>query len=271
MAEFDRRFVASKVQHLFQQARKQGRGPAPDLFTLAELRRVRMIDIRPMIPSGGLASRDDGFIVYIRDLRLENPNQHVIKEGEEPPVLSPRQRFTLAHELVHTFFFDSESPPAEVAGCPHGSALEQLCQYGARHVLLPDVLMEKVLAQFKPITADFVCAISDQCTVSPEVVLRRLADSGTVEYASPSLLMARIGQQSREATIVAAFVDASLVVHRPRPVLFSDLAAWAGEILNERFWDSKTWRDCIRLNGAELRLQRVPYGSQAFFLEIEVA
>src|SRR5437667_10026089 len=84
--------------------------PPIDLYAVARHRRIRHLGFRFMIPRGVLLPVEGGFEVYLRDSMRKDLD---ISPAEPKGFLSPRQRFSLAHEIAHTFFYEfSDSVPA---------------------------------------------------------------------------------------------------------------------------------------------------------------
>jgi hypothetical protein len=223
-----------------------------------------------MLPSGGIAFAEGGFVVYIRDLKRESPHRILLDNDAALPDLAPRERFTLAHELAHTFFFTTSSPPAKLAGYPRSRILEELCQYGARQLLLPEAALRRRLAENDPVTSAFICRIADQFAASPEVVIRRLDESGMVGYSGPSLLMLQEEAHSDDAEVIAAYIDSSLLPYRLRPEPYTSLSEWGAGMLDEGFWASSRWQGTSAIRDATLKFRKIPYGPGFCFLEIDV-
>src|SRR5271165_417429 len=73
--------------------------PPVDLYAVARHRRIRRVGFRFMIPRGVLLPVEGGFEVYLRD---DTRNDVDVSREEPTDALSPRQRFSLAHEIAHT-------------------------------------------------------------------------------------------------------------------------------------------------------------------------
>ena len=209
-------------------------------------------------------------MVFIRDLKREQPHRIALGVDGALPELSPRDRFTLAHEIVHTFFFNSASPPGKIEGYPRGRTLEDLCQYGARQLLLPEPLLKRQLTGGEPVSSGLVCRIADYFGASPEVVIRRLDECGTIEHSGPSLLIAREMADADDAEIIAAFIDPLLLTLRLRPEPYSSLSDWSAGMLDESFWASARWQGTSTIKDSTVRFRKIPYNPGTHFIEIEV-
>jgi hypothetical protein len=116
--------------------------PPIDLFELAKIQHVTAVDLRPMVPTGGLSLRSSGFVIYIQDLGRSQPVEVPIGiPVEDRPKMTTRQRFTMAHELAHTLVFGASDPPQPRPDPPKGAKLEALCHRAARRILMPERVM----------------------------------------------------------------------------------------------------------------------------------
>ncbi len=90
-----------------------------------------------------------------------------------------RLRFTIAHELCHTFFY--ELVP-ELKFCPHSidQKEETLCNIGAAELLVPTNQIKR-LARSVPISIETLEDLAAQYQVSAEVMLLRLRSVGLWE------------------------------------------------------------------------------------------
>src|SRR5205823_13085544 len=89
-----------------------------DLKRIAASRAVRRIEFRPLLTHGGLAVRNDGFIIYVRCNTAQNADltARFAKDGTGgslPTAMARRARFTIAHEIAHTFFYDIRRMPPQ--------------------------------------------------------------------------------------------------------------------------------------------------------------
>ena len=132
----DERFVLGKVDALFSHFAKErgGLSTPVDPVQFADSCGVLNIEYRHMIPEAVLTAVEGGFVVYLQDnFILPNRNK-------------TRERFSLAHELAHTFFYDrNQEVPKPMKGSPRGEKLERLCHLAASEILLPSPLLKKEL------------------------------------------------------------------------------------------------------------------------------
>jgi Zn-dependent peptidase ImmA (M78 family) len=90
-------------------------------------------------------------------------------------------RFTIAHEIAHTFFYDiQKSPPINVSGLTSDSKyIEQLCNKIARNLLIPGNSIKSIIAQFPfPLQQGFslnvLSKLSTIYQVNFSILLRRI-------------------------------------------------------------------------------------------------
>lgn len=143
-----RQTVLAKAENLAVSLGGNRKGVALD--TIARKQCINEIVFRPLLIAGGLALRDDGFVAYIKSDKRSADNYHrdfVMNGGLGLP---PRLRFTIAHEIVHTFLYDLEARPpiAQLKAHDQGTfrALEGVCNAGAGRVILPSNRMKELLS-----------------------------------------------------------------------------------------------------------------------------
>lgn len=149
-------FLASRLRKLTRPA-----GP-PELYNLLHRRNVLSIDYSRNINCDGLlqplgSAYDAGFKMIVN----------------RKPV-GYRWRFTIAHELCHTFFY--ELVP-ELKFYPHGvnQEEERLCNLGAAELLLPANPVKSLVKKFS-VSLESLEYLASWFQVSAEVMLLRLRD-----------------------------------------------------------------------------------------------
>ena len=133
---------------------------AIDPFLLAEMKRI------PVVPNEAIT---DARLVPLGNDRLQiefNPSQS-----------RSRVRFSLAHELAHTFFRDCHATirnrqSHEHFG-PHEWELEMLCNIGAAELLMPIASFPQLRTE--ALNIDSLMELKDKFEVSPEALLARIA------------------------------------------------------------------------------------------------
>lgn len=93
----------------------------------------------------------------------------------DAPGAKLRQRFSLAHELGHTLFYDNENGEIKPRkDSPRGDKLEAACHKAASMILIPRKVLHRELRKQPPANAAIVIELANRFEVSPEVMLRRL-------------------------------------------------------------------------------------------------
>jgi Zn-dependent peptidase ImmA (M78 family) len=127
-----------------------GTDPAVALNLIAEHCKVRETIFRPLLIAGALALRDQGFALYVRSDKSKASERHEDFYSNGGRSLHPRLRFTIAHELVHTFLYDlHSSPPTPTLKAVSDDTfikLEKACNRGANRLLLPESRMAPLMA-----------------------------------------------------------------------------------------------------------------------------
>src|ERR1041385_1980226 len=102
--------------------------PPMDLYSVARLKRIKRLGFRLMVPRGLLLPVQGGFEVYLRDTS-QNIDIDLTQGTPEPlGLLTPRQRFSFAHEIAHTLFYKIlDSVPTPQEPLPIAPELEQIC------------------------------------------------------------------------------------------------------------------------------------------------
>src|SRR5271169_478108 len=88
------------------------------LRTIAQRRRVTSVEFVPMFARAMLTTHPEGFRVFINAEETENCDELRHKYDSECPnaLLPGKFRFSLAHELAHTLFYDlqTDQRPREI-------------------------------------------------------------------------------------------------------------------------------------------------------------
>jgi hypothetical protein len=142
----------------------------PDEVHQTVLCSVLSVEYRPMAPEGVLTPVQGGFRIFLQNNFLDRPGIKV------------RQRFTLAHELAHTFFYDlNGSIPTPIKGSPRPSKLEHFCHVAANQLLIPEILLKRELAKKGEVASvQSILDLADLFEVSVEVLMRRLHKLGLI-------------------------------------------------------------------------------------------
>lgn len=265
---YDERFVSQRAYELLAEAGSR-RIPI-DLCSLGRHRGVHTLRLEPIVPAGIVAADEAGFTIHLR-----SRSQFTFSLLAETRVkLSVRQRFTLAHEIVHTFFYRRErGRPEAIKGAPRGRRLERLCRYGAGLLVVPGNFLRGLLGPGgRFASAAQAAALCKRFVVSPEVLLRRVAEDESLIENDSAIIFGEVGPGDDDARILAACYDGSLIAYLSRPKLYSGLREWLGAYLEEDFSPCrarKWWRPMSDHEG--LRFMVTPWRERAgtFFLEVK--
>jgi hypothetical protein len=173
---YRRRRVQEEAEAL---ALKFNKSLPTDLGAMAHEQGVREIDFRPLIVDGGLSLLDDGFLISVRCEENEGDDLHSAFEKDSTGRgLPPRARFTIAHEIAHTFFFDRESsPPKTLINYKDRRvlpSLENACSRAARQLLIPEFILRD-FAEADFLQPTNLRRLADDAFVSPPAVIVRFS------------------------------------------------------------------------------------------------
>ena len=129
-----------------------------------------------------------------------------------------RQRFSLAHEIIHTVFPCHEAADRFsdwVYAVDAQSPVEQLCQLGASELLMPLEPFRAAVLHQEP-SWDLLARVALDFSVSPEAVARRLV---RVSDRKLCLLVTRMGHKPSETAAAAQECLPGLAIAPPPPRL----------------------------------------------------
>ena len=244
-----------------------------DLYSIAQYQGVHTIQFAPIVPDGVTSPDKSGFTIH---LRSEKERTMCLRDPRERKVpLSNRQRFTLAHEIVHTFFHFRERETLKPA-LPQGGRPERLCQFGAGLLVVPDHHLYACIGHGGPLSsAAQAMRLCQRFGVSPEVLLRRIGeDHGLIETDS-ALIFGKNDGKENHCRILVACCGLTLMAFMPAPRPFADLPEWLGVHAGRRnpsFRHIETW--CRSISESErLCFSVIPWSARAstFFLQIRLA
>jgi hypothetical protein len=201
--------------------------PPVNLFAVARQCGIKLLALRPIIPKGLLLPVGGGFEVYLRDPSRRDLD---IGEPEPPDLLSPRQRFTLAHEIVHTKFYKkvSDSMPVPDNTVPNGRDLEDICDQVAGIILIPTVLIKRELTNPDEIDASLVRTLASKYRSSAAVVIERLAAVEPSNLFERCILLVR--RRDGDAEIRSFYFGDGMLPLLVRPKPYSRLTEWMPDI-----------------------------------------
>jgi len=214
----------SHVGHLIE---RLGLTAAPiPLAPIASVCRVQRVVFRPMLGSGATVPTDTGFTMYV-NCKSEDVNDWDARfndQSDQGRFLPNRARFTVAHEIAHTLFYDwSASVGTSLVPIRHHKALnslERTCNRVAGSLLLPEHLLWQEISELRTFEADQLVGVARKFRVSLETLILRLdslpylpnSDSGVALAAGcgPNLMITRKTASGRIAPLLRLAEGASL-------------------------------------------------------------
>lgn len=171
-----------------------------------------------------------------------------------------RQRFSLAHELGHTLFYDVENGEIRPRrDSPRGENLEAACHKAASMILIPARALNRELKDRPLGDATSVIDLANRFEVSVEVMLRRLNDLGVFDQIwSPVLTR----QQATGLRIEFAAYPPWLRSRLRQPTRGTSFKAWFGGTEHQDGSFSKDSQDGV------LEARPVPLSSSATIFEL---
>lgn len=178
--------------------------PPVNLNLLASCRRVRKVEHVDMVEAGRLMPDGDGYVIQVNG-----------RHGEG------KRRFTVGHEICHTFFNEAERSSRASVDVTTGlfdlrEEEEYLCDVGAAHILLnPRWLLP--MAESWSASLDALLGIARECGASIEATAFQLAQAGlwpcTFVFWEPGF------RKSERVTPEQAAFEGWEDLARPRPKL----------------------------------------------------
>jgi IrrE N-terminal-like domain len=236
--------------------------PPVDLFAVARHRHIRHLGLRFMVPRAMLLPVEGGFEVYLRNSIRKDID---ISQAESVNLLSPWQRFSLAHEVAHTYFYNfSDSVPAPDSAAPNPLELEKSCDRTAGHILVPTSLLKRAIGDYQRIDAALVRSVAVDFRTSLEVMIDRLC---MVEPSNPlerCVLLAR--RLHGDAEIRASYFGVGLLPILRRPEKYTRLTDWLADF-PRRAIDKKEDSDWgITRMGRPIKFTKTEVGASGDFL-----
>lgn len=179
-------FCVKRALDAYLKAHKELSKPAlpVDLHSVAYVMGNIDIEFREMIPEAAVQLEGSRFKIYLQ------------KNFQDRPGARRRQRFSLAHEIAHTFFFDLQDGLLRpVKGGPRGLRLEKACHEGARRLLIPERFLARELKKLAgAVHRHSVQQWANTFDVSVEVLLRELQRDPVLESDEVSFALVNDGR-----------------------------------------------------------------------------
>jgi len=158
------------------------------LQPLAQRRRVTSVEFRPLLVDAMLTTHPNGFRIFFNSNGYDPLELQASFEGEtRERAMPPRLRFSFAHELAHTLFYDLSNDTPQLAkqfrsggGRTELENLERNCNKLAGRMLLPTPMLKAAIREMKAVNPQALLELSQRAEVSIEALVRRLSDQGTL-------------------------------------------------------------------------------------------
>jgi hypothetical protein len=220
-----------------------------------------------MLLEGATYAVSGGFEIAIRHQTM---TETINLELDDPrrPALNSRQRFTLAHEIGHTLYYDSGGRrPVLIDGVPRGDALEAYCNRAAGMFLVPGEHLYADLAH-RAVSLDCLRWLTRRYQASSAAVILRIDELMIARPNDRGLIY--VETRDGDVRIVAAYIPPSLqiVLPRPKPSVTS-FKTWGRSFVTRDFLDSPSWRRDVDIYGLRVAVEkRSDESDDAFYVEI---
>jgi Zn-dependent peptidase ImmA (M78 family) len=193
------------------------------LRPLSERRRVTSVDFCPLLVDAMLTTHPNGFRILLNSGggRAQELKERYCNESKGR-ILPSRLRFSIAHELAHTFFYDlkGESPKLSKKFTSGGGKtelenLERHCNTIASHLLLPTQMLAAEFLKIKTVTPESILELAQTTGVSPQALLFRLDKSDSLfirKYFRGCVVL--VEQHDEELKVRAIAKPRSLMIAR---------------------------------------------------------
>ena len=219
-------------------------GPV-DLFAIARSRQVKKVSLRFIVPRGALGPIEGGFEIYLRHPERGDMD---ISATEPAEALTSRQRFTLAHEIVHTLFYRAASRiPEALPSKVNARQLEDICNRTASYVLIPTLFLERAIGNPERIDSDLVVATARHFRTSITVLLERLSHVFPSSSSECCVLLAR--RVNGDAQIRAVYFATGLLRLLPRARRYSMVTEWLRSFPRDQIASMKSGEWTISRSG----------------------
>lgn len=188
-----------------------------DLGQIAAVSGVHRIQFKQLLTDGGLAVEGNGFVIYVRcgPGEEEDFTSRFADDGTGrtlPKSSRHRARFTIAHEIAHTLFYDlRKAPPAfrfRIEDDSSATKLEIACNTIAGTLVLPETLMPQELLDCDSIGPEVLRRLADQAMVSDQAIIRRFKQLR--RFPHPEGMLASVSQRNGDWVIDATSCHYSL-------------------------------------------------------------
>src|ERR1700674_508171 len=180
------------------------------LSAIAQRRLVKRVEFRQLLVEGALSVMPNGFNVYINcdPGEGEQLTEEFAANGTGvtlPHRIRARARFTIAHELAHTFLYDVRTLPPKpritLKGPTSLRSLERLCSVVAGALVLPEWIIRAEAEREGLADSRKLRTLADRALISSETLVRRLTKVAPEQH--PPCVVAAVEKQSSDLIIRA--------------------------------------------------------------------
>ncbi len=248
--------------------------PPVDLHAIARRRGVKGIKLRLMVHDGAVVPVPGGFEVYLVDLVRRDME---IGAPEPLGALGVRQRFTLAHEIVHTRFYRTQGkipvPTGEVEEYrdPDQLGLETICDRAAARLLVPTQLLRNEIRALlngdcERIDCQFVRMMADKFRVSIDVMIGRLRAVEPDNVFARCILLVRKSDGDHKISASYAGVTLLSILPPPREQHYKSIRNWLPDLPQAITESPASGEYRILVRGRQLLIRKYPVGKRGDFL-----
>lgn len=164
----------SAAEHLAVQC-SEGKFPI-SLPEIAKRRGIRLVEFRPLPVDGLLAFSHGGFCVFLNARDTNMAKKLADTWADEPRrTLPARARFTLAHEIAHTYLFEIKDGKPISKTEASLDDIEPFCNAVAASLLMPKSILRGIAANWDLLEPSILRRICEVAVVSPEALIYRLS------------------------------------------------------------------------------------------------
>jgi hypothetical protein len=178
------------LRKLEEQADELGRVASSDalpvsLKAVAQRRRVTSVEFAPLLVRAMLTTHAKGFRIFVKSEDEDEGArlQRLYEDEGDGSALPLKFRFSLAHELAHTLFYDlGAERPVEIREFRAGGGktvlqnLERYCNKIAARLLLPTEPLSQAIRNLQFLHPKDLVTLANRAGASPEVLVIRLND-----------------------------------------------------------------------------------------------
>jgi len=183
----------------------------------------------PLPVPGCLCSTSSGFDIFVQTHVKDSKGfseKFVSGNDNQLPV---RHRFTIAHEIAHTYFYDLSKQPPSMQFPPNADKelrrMEKACDAIANRMLLPKLILEDFVKKNDPTDPNRLRELAGKSAVSPQVVVSAFGSStGCLPHNSGIASVAHDGTCYR----ITSFAFGALLKTRFTLAKGQKLSEWIG-------------------------------------------